>query len=255
MTDAAQRTRAEFADQFEETLESLRDRIDDLEARTAELEAENEQLREENQRLQERNEDLSKRVTVLESQPTFEVGDDSDPIKSLRVEGAPIGKAIQSKPGMSDVEGRIEELKNEIEEMETGTEVTDPDTGEHYRLETPLEHVTVFSEEAADQFLGPNQDRARFLANNIRTYATSIPAGWAVSTSTMLQMLAAYDGSDHRETVRRVREIFDDFGRGETRIVERRGSDLLILTDELFRRLDRLDGIESSSHSVVTVID
>ncbi|MCT9098509.1 hypothetical protein [Haloarchaeobius sp. HME9146] len=235
MTDAAQLTQDEIAAQ----LEALRAEIEELKA--------------EKQQLREENEDLRERVSELESQPEFEIRDENDPIKSLRVEGAPLGKAIQSKPGESDVESRLEELKADLQQAEDTADVDARPAG-HPRPETPLEQVVAMPDQMADIHLTANEDRARFVASDVRDYAASVQAGWAITSSDLRRVLAAYDSSGHTETTSRVMSILDDLGGDAVKIVETNGTRRVVFTDELVARLNRLDDVPDS-HSVVSAVE
>jgi len=178
---------------------------------------------------------------------TIEV-DDRDPIGSLRVDGAPIGRAIKSKPGESDLEARLHDLRADLEAANPTPDVEESASTDLYQPETPIEQVVTMPGEMASEQLTANQDRARFIATDIRDYAESVPAGWAISSTDLRRVLQAYDDSGHTETVARVFDILDDLGGDEIKLVNRHGTKRIVFTDELIARLDRLD---QKNHDVV----
>jgi hypothetical protein len=202
------------------------------------------ELAEKNKRINE----LEERVEELESEPSLEINNESDPIKSLRVEGAPIGRAIESKPGETDVEDKLDELKTDLEASNPTPDAEETGSPDLYQPETPIEQVVTMPEEMAVDQLTANQERARFIATDVRDYAESVPAGWAITSTDLRRVLQAYDQSGHTETVARVFDILDDLGGDDIKIVERRGTRRLIFTDEL---VDRLARIDQESHDVV----
>lgn len=191
--------------------------------------------------------DVEDRLNDLEDQPTIEV-DDRDPIGSLRVDGAPVGRAIKSKPGESDLEARLDDLRADLEAANPTPDADKSASTDLYQPETPIEQVVAMPEEMATDQLTANQDRARFVATDVRDYAESVPAGWAISSTDLRRVLQAYDDSGHTETVARVFDILNDLGGDEIRIVDRHGTRRIVFTDDLVARLDRLD---QESHDVV----
>jgi TolA-binding protein len=198
--------------------------------------------------LEKERDELQERVEELEAQPTFEIADETDPIKSLRVEGTPIGRAIQSKPSECDVETRLDELKADLEASNPTPDGEKSGSKDLYQPETPLEQVVAMPEEMATDQLTANQERARFVATDVRDYAESVPAGWTISSTDLRRVLQAYDESGHTETVARVFHILDDLGGDDIQVIERRGTKRVVFSDDL---VDRLAMIDQSGHDVV----
>lgn len=204
----------------------LNDRIDDLE--------------EENEHLESANEQLEERVDELESQPELEITEESDPIGSLEVDGYPVGRVINSKPAETDLEDRLDELKTDLHASDHTPEGGDSGTSPTIETETYLEEVVTYPEAVVERELTENQIRARFLAKDVREYAKRVPAGWSISPGNMKRVLKAAFDNGHTNTVNRVREILDDLGEDEVRIVERRGAKKVIFEQSLVSRLERL---------------
>jgi len=223
------------------TVEELANLVDDLRERVDELEAEN-------QRLRERVDEQDERIEDLEEQPSFEIGDETKPIKSLRVEGAPVGLAINSKPGDSELEQKLESLRADLEASNPTPNAEKSGSTDLYQPETPLEQVIAIPEEMASDQLTANQERARFVATDVRDYAKSVPAGWAITSTDLRRVLQAYDESGHTETVARVFDILEDLGDDDVQVIERRGTKRVVFDDAL---VDRLARIDQAGHDVV----
>lgn len=185
------------------TLDSLADCIADLQARVAELEQENNQLRD--------------RVAELESD-----------LSAVR-DGAGEHRAELSRR-LHDLEER------EGDQAEPTARASD--AGDEPTPQTPLEQVVGLPEHLANEQLSPNQDRARFVASDIKDYAESVPAGWQIESADLRRILQAYDESGHHETVARVMEMACDLGKEDVWTVKRRGTRRLVFSEELVDRLE-----------------
>lgn len=207
-------------------LAELEDRVDEVEAaneelreRVDEVEAANEDLQEENERLQEENEDLRERVDDLEARIGYNLTD-------------------------------IAELESAVEDLQTGTHASNPssETGESaahpsYEPETPLEQIVGLPESMVQEQLTANQDRARFIARDIREYGRktgtkSTGFNYAIDSGTLKKVLkASYDVS-HTETVNRVIEWLDELGKDETLVRTKNGRRKIIFRGDLVRRIE-----------------
>jgi regulator of replication initiation timing len=241
----------------------LESRIDELKTEIkqelrSELEAENEDLRErvdelkaENERLQEENKDLRERVKDLEDQPEIAVEDESDPIGTLTVDDAPLGRAIKSKVSEQDLEEELDELESRLGDATPTPEPEKTASSPLSEAKTPLEQIAALPEAVAVDQLTANQKRARFVASDVRDYAESVPAGWAITTSDLRRVLTAAFDAGHSQTVQRVMDVLDQFGDDSTKIVERRGTKRVVFDDDLVQRLS----LDQPSHDVVTTAE
>lgn len=160
-------TRAEFA-QLKQTVDQLQE--------------ENEQLREENQELTEQVTQLEARVDELEAQPTVSIADESDPIGSLEIGAAPVGRVLTAKASKSDVEWVEEEIEA-LEADGTGsnsTHATADPTGEP----AELTHIEKISRAAGEDISSVTDSvdarRAIALWRNLTDWAKKTPKGYCL---------------------------------------------------------------------------
>ena len=91
----------------------------------------------------------------------------------------------------ADVRARITEAENQ--QMEAGSEDATPgvkgeETGSQ-TSQTPLERICSLPEHVADRELTANQERARFIAKDVRDYAEKAPAGLVVDSRTIKKVV------------------------------------------------------------------
>jgi hypothetical protein len=103
----------------------------------------------------------------VDQQPEIDVEDEGDPLGSLTVDGAPVGRAITSKPSRTDVEDMIEDVTPTPDDGETTRQ--EPDT-------TPIEQLAVADdvEEVTDSV---SVERAVSLFRNLSNWGAKTPKG------------------------------------------------------------------------------
>jgi len=222
-------------DRLETELTATKQETDKLQARVDELEAET-------QRLEADNEALQARIDELEAQPEIRIDDPTDPIGSLHISGAPVGQAITSKPGQTDLDA-------ELDRAELKAITDEPPAEPTVEMETPLEQVVAMSNEMVGTQLTANQRRARFVAIDITEYATKTPGGWVLTPKDLRTVLNAAFDTGHSQTCSRVREILADLGNDEVEIKDSRGEQKLVFDEALVGRLVEL---QTTDHDVVT---
>lgn len=105
--------------------------------------------------------------------------------------------------------------------------------------QTPLEQVVGLPEHLAEKELSANQERARFVAQDVRDFAERVPAGYAIPSTDLRKVLKARDGSTpHTQTVARVMDFLDELGGEGTTLVERRGTKRIAFEEDAVARLD-----------------
>jgi FtsZ-binding cell division protein ZapB len=225
-------------------LEELRERVDEVEAENRELRERVDEVEAANEDLQEENEELRERVTALEEQPEFDVLDKSDPLGSLTVDGAPLGRVINRKVSKGDFKTELNELEARLGDVTPSSPETDKSASQtSYEPETPLEQIVGLPESMVQEQLTANQDRARFIARDIREYGTrtgtkSTGFNYAIDSGTLKKVLkASYDVS-HTETVNRVIEWLDELGKDETLVRTKNGRQKIIFRGDLVRRIE-----------------
>jgi hypothetical protein len=142
----------------------------------------------------------------------------------------------------ADIKSRVHDLEQTADTdtavADSGSDTEQPSVGPE--TETALEDLVTVPDTVIEQE-SANTQRAVFVANDIESYTTSVPAGRSISSGELRRVLqAGTDASGHQQTVARVMQLLDDLGGDETEIVERRGTRRLILTDSIVSRISRL---------------
>lgn len=162
-------------DEFEDDKEQLEGRIDDLEANREQAESENE-------RLQERVDELEARLNDLEAQPTVSIDNESDPVGSLEIGGAPVGRVLTAKANKSDVEW----VEAEIEDLEADLTGSNPTQATAPSTEQPadLTHIEKISRAAGDDISSVTDSvaarRAIALWRNLANWGKKTPKGYCL---------------------------------------------------------------------------
>lgn len=232
-------------DELETTNDALEATNEELEATNNELEATIQEVEATNEELEATNETLRERIAHLESQPEITVADESDPIGSLHIAGAPVGQAITSKPGQSDLDAELDALREELESVADHDEPVEPTV----EPQTPLEQIVALPGAVAEEQLTANQRRARFVAKDITEYASKTPAGWVLTPKDLRTVLNAAFDTSHSQTCSRVRTILADLGDEAVSITDSRGEKKTVFDVELVGRLLEID---TADHDVVS---
>jgi|APHM01.1.fsa_nt_gi hypothetical protein len=125
------------------------------------------------------------------------------------------------------------------EDHEPEPDSNEPATDSHEQ--TPLEQVVQLPESTAGSELSSNQQRARFVAQDIKEYASKAPAGYVIKSGEVSTVLrAGTDAKGHTETVTRVMSFLDELGADQAEIVSRRGVKRIVFDRELVERLERI---------------
>lgn len=176
-------------------------------------------------------------------------------VDELATETDRLGQDMQNR-GASDAEDRkrIRELEDALDRQTDDTEAVEPDSPDTAPTPDPdkttpqssLEQVVALPESVADGELSSNQQRARFVAQDVAQYASKAPAGFVLSSGDIATVLrAGTDCKGHTETVTRVMEFLDDLGGGGVKIVKRRGTRRIVFKPAV---VDRLTELASKSH-------
>jgi cell division protein FtsB len=170
------------------------------------------------EKIEAENERLHNRVTALEQQSeNIENGKDyaHDRIdeSSDRLDDA----SDQRKNLFSRVHDLETVFRNEETGIEPGALDSDthvPNTPDESRKISPLAQLTNLPEHVAEEELTANQQRARFVAKDVRDYADKTPKGYVLDSAAISRVLTVRDGeSPHTETVSRVMDFLDQLGK------------------------------------------
>ena len=127
--------------------------------------------------------------------------------------------------------------------MLCATSGVDTDKDPSQNSETPLERICTLPEHVADRELTTNQERARFIARDVRDYAEKAPAGLVLDSQTIAKVITAAEGTKpHTQTVARVMDFLANLGKDEVEQTKRRGKKLVVVDEEAADRYhDRCD--------------
>jgi vacuolar-type H+-ATPase subunit I/STV1 len=217
----------------EPTLESVAEQLATLTERVAELEAEVERKDE--------------RIEELEAQrdnDLIEINADGDTagLTDIWVAGIPLGSILQNTTEDVDrAHSRLDDV--EAVASENSTPGGEMNTAESHETTTPLERICALPEHVADRELTTNQERARFIARDVRDYAEKAPAGLVLDSQTIAKVITAAEGTKpHTQTVARVMDFLANLGKDEVEQTKRRGKKLVVVDEEAADRYhDRCD--------------
>ena len=210
-------------------LEQIKQRLDHLEEQNEQLQNRVDDLEEENEQLRDRVDDLQREHWHGYGQLRTDVDQLED-----RLNGATEGAF-----------NKISSLKDRLADLDTPT----PEAGETtvQQHETPIEQVVAMPEDMADSQLTANQQRARFIAKDIKTYATRASGTDAtddllLSPSDLRTVLKSAFDITHSETVDRVRNILADLGGDDIRLREKSNAESWVMDEKARNRMRHKQG-------------
>jgi len=166
----------------------------------------------------------------------------------------------RSAKDRAETRRRVTDIEKDIEQRDDthacdaceGAETGDPNPTPHddeSATQTALFDVCRLPNDVAQRELSANQRRARFVAKDIADYATSVPAGYAITSSEISTVLrAGTDCKGRTQTTARVMNFLDRFGEDSVKVVQRRGTKRVILDEELVNELDSVTPVETDNH-------
>jgi hypothetical protein len=193
-----------------------------LQDRLAEVEAENDCLR-------ERVADLEQRTENVENGKDYahdrldECGDRLDAATDQR----------------KNLFARVHDLEtgSENEEVATESGTDGHDSGDGTDTASPLAQLTNLPEHVTNEHLSANQQRARFVAKDLRDYADKTPKGFVMDSAAISRVLSVRDGeSPHTETVSRVMDFLDRLGKVETKTKLHKGRRIAVFDPDAAKR-------------------
>ena len=235
VTDALATTNADedLVESVEDTGADVVEEVGELTDTVGELRAEVDELRE----------DVDGVTETIEEQPEIDIEDEGDPLGSVTIDGAPLGRAVTSKASHTDVEERVEDAIAEIDATEGGSEGATPTPeAEQSRTQTPLEQVCALPEHSVTDNLTANQERARFVAEGIKDYGRRVPAGIGIRSSEIRRVLSASEESTiHTQTVARVMDFLTELGDDDVQLkTTRSGERTVVFNEEIVDRITRV---------------
>jgi vacuolar-type H+-ATPase subunit I/STV1 len=201
----------------------------------------------------EQLEALTERVTDLEAEVTHK----NERIEELEAKLAEYKQFVGAE--FADVRGRITDVEEQAQAQAhtraaESTDATPEDESPSQSAATPLERICGLPEQIADRELTTNQERARFIARDIRDYAEKAPAGLVIDSRAIKRVITASEGKrPHTQTVARVMDFLDDLGKEDVQQKKRRGKKFVVVDPKAATRYathhDRCDGGSGSSHA------
>ncbi|CCC41927.1 hypothetical protein [Haloquadratum walsbyi] len=141
----------------------------------------------------------------------------------------------KARKRLTEVEEKVEtDTADSSEKQSSQSEDNDEDTTTPSGSKTTsLEQVCALPENVAVENLTSNQKRARSIARRIKDYGKSVPAGIAITSTRIRDVLTAQeDKRVHRQTVQRVADFLKQFGDGGVDIKETRGGKTAVVFDD-----------------------
>lgn len=113
----------------------------------------------------------------------IEINSDGDTagLTDIWIAGIPLGSILQNTTEDAD------RAHNRLDDVETVT-------AESHDVKTPLERICGLPEHIADRELTTNQERARFIARDVRDYTEKAPAGLVLNSRTITKVITASKG-------------------------------------------------------------
>lgn len=152
------------ADGIEQTVTGL---LEVVEKQQQQIDKLTETVDEQQRQIDDLRDDVDDLRDELDDRPTVEVEDGSDPLGSVTVNGAPLGRAVKSKPSQTDVEDMIQD--GTPTPNDDKTTIQEDDT-------TPVERLAVADdvEEVTDSV---SVERAVSLFRNLPNWGAKTPKG------------------------------------------------------------------------------
>ena len=156
-------------------------------------------------------------------------------------------RADRAENGLDYAHSRIDEL-----EAGSGDANPTPETGKTGSSKmdngkSPLEQLTNLPEHVADEQLSENQQRARFVAKDVLDYADSTPKGLVIDSREVSRVLQASEGeSPHSQTVTRVMDFLDAFGKDDVETRIHKGRRIAVFDETAAKRFG--SGPEPAAH-------
>jgi chemotaxis regulatin CheY-phosphate phosphatase CheZ len=164
--------------------------------------------------------DFTKNQLVAIVQKQSDIIQESDIIQDLQDEISDIRdelatrahRSAKTRKNISENDERLSDVEDKLDDTDVSQSSegqSSPDEGqESTGQSTALEQVVGLPEETAMNSLSANQKRARSIAKRIDEYGKSVPAGIAITSSRMRDILSGLeDKRVHRQTVQRVMDF------------------------------------------------
>ena len=176
-------------------------------------------------------------VAIVQKQSDI-IQDLQDEISDIRDELATRAhRNAKTRKNISENDERLSDVEDELDDTDVSQSSegqSSPDEGQGSDSQsTALEQVVGLPDDVAMNSLSANQKRARSIAKRIDEYGKSVPAGVAITSSRMRDILSGLeDKRVHRQTVQRVMDFLKRFGDGHIDTKETRGGKTVTVFSE-----------------------
>ncbi|QCJ45962.1 hypothetical protein FCF25_01975 [Haloprofundus sp. MHR1] len=200
--------------------------------------------------LQSRLDELEDRVDALENQKSDleeTVDAQAETIASqreqLKAQRERLNEYEEKLTVSSDHRKHLQQRIHALEDTE------DTDSDEASQNKSPLQQLASLPSKAVSK-LTANQERARFIAKDVREYAKKVPAGFTIDSATIRKILKAKEGrTPHTQTISRVMDFLDRLGKEDVQVVKRRGTKRTVFTE---RAVAELASTSPKSNTAIT---
>jgi chromosome segregation ATPase len=151
---------------------------------------------------------------------------------------------------IADTNARVSDLEDNTDDSETsGSDDSTDNPNCSDGQSTALEQVCALTDDESKEHLTANQKRARSIAKRIDEYSKSVPAGHAITSSRMRDVLSGMeDKRIHRQTVQRVIDFLERLGDEHVNKKETRsGKTVVVFTESVVK-----DVVTASENTAVT---
>lgn len=201
----------------------------------------NQQLAERVEQLEQENREQASRIDTLEAE-LAEAREDLDTVED-ELDDAREHRSRMAREH-AQTRGRVTDIESDLAgDGDTPDQVQEAEE----TIQTPLERAVAFSEELAQDELSLNQQRARWIAQDLRDYASPARGGYVLSSRDIRTVLAALDENTHDETVNRVIDFFEELGKDEVSVAKRRGTNRVLFDEALIERLEAVRDVAITS--------
>ncbi|RDZ35284.1 MULTISPECIES: hypothetical protein [Haloferax] len=206
-------------------------------------------------------EDLAARIDELEERVDALETDTQQLEETVEAQAQTIASQrealTQYETRADDLEAKLDaasDHRKHLQQRLYAVESADTPTDESNTRRSPLQQLIRLPSQALSK-LTANQERARFIAKDIREYATNVPAGFALDSSTIRTVLHAKEGqTPHTQTVSRVMDFLDDLGKEGVKIVKRRGTKRVIFTERAVSELAETSSASAGGSGITDVV-
>jgi len=176
-------------------------------------------------------------VAIVQKQSDI-IQDLQDEISDIRDELATRAhRNAKTRKNISENDERLSDVEDKLDDTDVSQSSegqSSPDEGQGSDSQsTALEQVVGLPDDVAMNSLSANQKRARSIAQRVDEYGKSVPAGIAITSSRMRDILSGLeDKRVHRQTVQRVMDFLKQFGDGHIDTKETRGGKTVTVFSE-----------------------